>query len=50
MSFFDNLSKYNNKICIIEDNYKLTYKEFLKLSDKFTSKIVKRSLVFFSKK
>ncbi len=46
MSFFDNLSKYNNKICVIEDNNKLTYKEFLNLSDKLTSKIIKRSLVF----
>ena len=46
MSFFDSLLKYNNKICIIEDNYKYTYKEFINLSDKLASKINKRSLVF----
>ena len=44
--FFDSLLKYNNKICIIEDNYKYTYKEFINLSDKLASKINKRSLVF----
>ena len=46
MSFFDSLLKYNNKICIIEDNDKFTYKEFINLSDKLASKINKRSLVF----
>ena len=46
MSFFDSLLKYNNKICIIEDNDKFTYKEFINLSDQLASKINKRSLVF----
>lgn len=46
MSFFDSLLKYNNKICIIEDNNKFTYKEFINLSDQLASKINKRSLVF----
>ena len=45
MSFFDSLLKYNNKICIIEDNDKFTYKEFINLSDQL-AKINKRSLVF----
>ena len=46
MSFFDNLIKYNNKICVIDNNFKYTYKEFLSLSDKLASGIEKRSLVF----
>ena len=39
MSFFDNLIKNNNKICVIDNNFKYTYKEFLSLSDKLASGI-----------
>ena len=46
MSFFDNLLKYNNRTCIIENNDEFTYKEFINLSDKLASKIENRSLVF----
>ena len=46
MSLFKNLSAFNNKICIINENDQLTFKKFTNLSDKLASKINKRSLVF----
>lgn len=47
MNLFLNLSKFSSNTCVIDENYnKFTYSDLVDLSNKFTSKIKTRSVVF----
>ena len=46
MSFLDNIDKYKNKVCVIEDDKSFSYSDIIFSAKKLTTIIPKRSLVF----